>query len=248
MSVLADRTIRELCTRPSHALWTQNPDKQGRMFRAAWAGISHSQEDLDALVARGHAAVMTDKILEELEWVPMITPFVPESIKKLDNEEACASYGTSSFGYDLRAAPEFKVFRGMTSDGRIDYKAIDDSMFETVQADSIWIPPNGFILTRSIEKVNIPKDVLALCIGKSTIARVGINCLCTPLEPEWEGYVTLEFSNTTNLPNRFYANEGVLQLIFLRGNRTPDVTYKSRNNGTGGKYMGQGSEIILPRV
>ena len=182
----------------------------------------------------------------EIESVggPMISPFSPTSVKRAEDGTGIASYGVSSYGYDIRAAPEFKVFSHMPRDGVLDYKNMDDALFETVNADEIIIPPNGFILARSVEYVRIPRNVLALCIGKSTIARVGINCLCTPLEPGWEGHITLEFSNTTSLPNRFYANEGVLQLVFLRGIGECSTSYADR----GGKYQGQGSEIILPRV
>lgn len=175
---------------------------------------------------------------------PMIEPFFSESVKKTEGGLPIASYGCSSYGYDIRAASEFKVFRGITGSGIIDYKNISEDNFDTVNADSIIIPPNGFILTRSVEYIRMPRDVLALCIGKSTIARVGINCLATPLEPGWHGYITLEFSNTTNLPNKFYANEGVLQLVFLKGDQPCRTSYADRQ----GKYQGQGAEIILPKV
>lgn len=117
----------------------------------------------------------------------MISPFSPESIKKSEEGEGIASYGVSSYGYDIRAAPEFKVFKNMSQDGYLDYKNMNESLFDTVHSDEVFIPPNGFILARSIEYIRVPRDVLVLVIGKSTIARVGINCLCTPLEPEWEG-------------------------------------------------------------
>lgn len=174
----------------------------------------------------------------------MISPFSPESIKKSEEGEGIASYGVSSYGYDIRAAPEFKVFKNMSQDGYLDYKNMNESLFDTVHSDEVFIPPNGFILARSIEYIRVPRDVLVLVIGKSTIARVGINCLCTPLEPEWEGHITLEFGNSTSLPNKFYANEGVLQLVFLKGDRDCLTSYADRL----GKYQSQGSEIILPKV
>ena len=175
---------------------------------------------------------------------PLINPFIAESIKTSSTGLGIASYGLSSYGYDIRCVPEFKLFKGTPPDGILDYKSIDESLFETIHSDSIVIPPNGFILTRSVEYIIMPENVLALCIGKSTIARAGINCLCTPLEPCWEGYITLEFSNTTPLPNRFYANEGVLQIVFLQGDNSCNVTYADRN----GKYQNQEANIILPRV
>lgn len=117
----------------------------------------------------------------------MISPFSPESIKKSEEGKGIASYGVSSYGYDIRSASEFKVFKNTTQDGVLDYKRMNESLFDTVNADQVIIPPNGFILSRSVEYIRVPRDVLVLVIGKSTIARAGINCLCTPLEPEWEG-------------------------------------------------------------
>lgn len=189
--------------------------------------------------------ILSDKTITALcqTHTPMIEPFHPDSIKVLDGQRI-ASFGLSSYGYDIRAAAEFKIFKNTTQNGVLDYKQMDESLFEEVNADQVIIPPNGFILARSIEYVRIPDDVLALCIGKSTIARAGINCLCTPLEPSWEGYITLEFANGTSLPNRFYANEGVLQLVFLKGDKRCLNTYAERL----GKYQSQLPEITLPRV
>lgn len=187
--------------------------------------------------------ILNDKqIIDFCKIHQMITPFSETSIKEVDGVNI-ASYGVSSFGYDIRASNEFKVFSNYTKDGVLDYKHFEESMFTTVIDDTVLIPPNGFILCKSVERVKIPNNVIALCVGKSTIARAGINCLCTPIEPGWEGHITLEFSNSANLPNRFYANEGVLQLIFFMGDR-PKVTYKDRN----GKYQNQPNSIILPRV
>lgn len=192
---------------------------------------------------------------------PMIEPFFRESVKINDEGTRVASYGVSSAGYDLRAAPEFKLFippkpkslwqrlkelvtGKVRNEGVLDYKNISEGMFETVYGDKVVVPPGGFLLTRSVEKVSMPRNVLALCIGKSTIARAGWNCLCTPIEPGWSGYITFEFQNTTNRPNTFYANEGVLQLVFLDLDQPCSTSYDER----GGKYHGQGASIILPRV
>lgn len=190
--------------------------------------------------------VLSDISITELcqTHTPMIHPFNPESIKVSEKGEKIASYGVSSYGYDIRAAPEFKVFKNTTQNGVLDYKDMNDNLFDTVLDNEVIIPPNGFILARSIEYIRVPDDVLVLCIGKSTIARAGINCLCTPLEPGWEGYITLEFANGASLPNRFYANEGVLQLIFLKGDRRCLTTYAERL----GKYQNQRPEIVLPKV
>lgn len=190
--------------------------------------------------------VLSDITIAELcqSAKPMIEPFIPESIKVSELGEKIASFGVSSYGYDIRAAPEFKVFKNTSQDGILDYKNVNDDLFDTVNASEVLIPPNGFILARSVEYIRVPDDVLVLCIGKSTIARVGINCLCTPLEPGWEGHITLEFANGTSLPNRFYANEGVLQLIFLKGDRRCLTTYAERL----GKYQNQRPEIVLPKV
>lgn len=236
--ILNDRWLITQSTPPTHVLFDEH-----RKPVPALAGVTHTQEQLDDLVKRYHATKVDDAILKELNWQPMIEPFIRDKVKWAQDGSRIASKGVTSFGYDISAAAEFKVFKGCTEDGRIDYKNISDDMFETVHADSVWIPPNSFILARSVEYVRIPRNTLALCIGKSTIARVGINCLCTPLEPEWEGHITLEFSNSTNLPNRFYAHEGCLQLVFLQGEDCM-VSYAE----SGGKYQAQGAQIILPRV
>lgn len=240
MSVMSDRWIIQQSTPPTHHL-----SQDGRVI-FAWENITHSSAELSALKLRGKAFNITpEAFIEDYpNWKPMIEPFIGEKVKVNAQGDRIASKGVTSYGYDVSAANEFKVFKGCSEDGRIDYKNITDDMFETVTTDSVWIPPNSFILARSAEYIRVPDDVLVLVIGKSTIARAGINCLCTPLEPGWEGYITLEFANSTNLPNRFYANEGCLQLIFLKGNERCLQSYSE----SGGKYQGQTAEIILPRV
>lgn len=188
---------------------------------------------------------------------PMIEPFFPHSVKEMPWEKPIAgttcvesgikkiaSFGLSSGGYDIRAAAEFKIFRGTGYGSLLDYKNMDESLFDYVEEDEIIIPPNGFILARSVEYIRVPRDVQVVCLGKSTLARAGINCLVTPLEPGWEGYITLEFGNTTALPNKFYANEGCVQLVFHKLDRACKTSYADR----GGKYQGQSAEIILPKV
>ena len=171
----------------------------------------------------------------------MIEPFAESQIRHSDGKDLI-SYGTSSYGYDVRCATEFKVFTNINS-AIVDPKSFDENSFVNFDSDVCIIPPNSFALARTIEYFRIPRNVLTICLGKSTYARCGIIVNVTPLEPEWEGHVTLEFSNTTPLPAKIYANEGVAQFIFLKGNEKPEITYADRN----GKYMGQ-TGVTLPKV
>ena len=152
------------------------------------------------------------------------------------------SYGTSSYGYDVRCSNEFKIFTNINS-SIVDPKDFDHQSFVDVVSDVCIIPPNSFALARTVEYFKIPRDVLTICLGKSTYARCGIIVNVTPLEPEWEGHVTLEFSNTTPLPARIYANEGVAQMLFLGADTICETSYKDRN----GKYMGQ-TGVVVPRT
>ena len=156
--------------------------------------------------------------------------------------EKVISYGVSSYGYDVRCAGEFKVFTNINSQ-MIDPKNFNDQCFVDVKGEYCIIPPNSFALARTVEYFRIPRNVLTICLGKSTYARCGIIVNVTPLEPEWEGHVTLEFSNTTNLPAKIYANEGVAQMLFLESDEACEVSYKDR----GGKYQGQRG-VTLPRA
>ena len=171
----------------------------------------------------------------------MIEPFEPAQVKK-NGEEQLISYGTSSYGYDVRCSDEFKIFTNVHS-ATVDPKNFDSNSFVDIKSDHCIVPPNAFALARTVEYFRIPRNVLTICLGKSTYARCGIIVNVTPLEPEWEGHVTLEFSNTTNLPAKIYANEGVAQFIFLKGNEIPEVTYSDRN----GKYMKQ-KGVTLPKI
>jgi len=152
------------------------------------------------------------------------------------------SYGLSSFGYDARVSNEFKIFTNVNSE-IVDPKNFKLNNFISKKGDECIIPPNSFVLSSTVEYFRIPNDVMVICLGKSTYARCGIIVNVTPLEPSWEGNVTLEFSNTTPLPAKIYANEGAAQFIFLKGNEKPDITYADRN----GKYMKQ-SGVTLPKV
>lgn len=170
----------------------------------------------------------------------MITPFEPGQIRHR-NDERIISYGTSSYGYDVRCSNEFKIFTNITS-AIVDPKNFDESSFVDVTADVCIIPPNSFALARTVETFKIPRNVLTVCLGKSTYARCGIIVNVTPLEPEWEGQVTLEFSNTTTLPAKIYANEGVAQMLFFESDEVCETSYADR----GGKYQGQ-QGVTLPR-
>ena len=167
----------------------------------------------------------------------MINPFEANQIR--DNK---ISYGLSSYGYDARVSNEFKIFTNVNSEV-VDPKNFKQSNFISKKVSECIIPPNSFVLASTVEYFKIPNDIMVICLGKSTYARCGIIVNVTPLEPGWEGYVTLEFSNTTPLPAKIYANEGAAQFIFLKGNEKPEVTYADRD----GKYMKQ-KGVTLPKV
>ena len=163
----------------------------------------------------------------------MIDPFVDTQVKE-QNGEKKISFGVSSYGYDVRVSNEFKVFTNVHS-AVVDPKHFDKKSFVEIETDVCIIPPNSFALGRTVEHFDIPRKILAICLGKSTYARCGIIVNVTPLEPGWKGHVTLEFSNTTNLPAYIYANEGVAQIVFLESDTACAVSYKDRE----GKYQGQ---------
>jgi dCTP deaminase len=173
----------------------------------------------------------------------MIDPYEPGQVKLVDGKRI-VSYGTSSYGYDIRCADEFKLFTNINST-IVDPKEFDEKNFVDIKGDSVIIPPNSFALARTVEYFRIPRNVLTICLGKSTYARCGILVNVTPFEPEWEGYVTLEFSNTTPLPAKIYANEGVAQVIFFESDEDDvcETSYKDR----GGKYQGQRG-VTLPKM
>ncbi|MCX8514215.1 MAG: hypothetical protein RL017_591 [Pseudomonadota bacterium] len=171
----------------------------------------------------------------------MIEPFESNQIKQVNGHKVI-SYGTSSYGYDIRCANEFKIFTNINST-IVDPKNFDTKNFVEINADYCIIPPNSFALARTVEYFKIPRNVLTVCLGKSTYARCGIIVNVTPFEPEWEGHVTLEFSNTTPLPAKIYANEGVAQVLFFESDEICDVSYKDRH----GKYMGQ-KGVTLPKA
>jgi dCTP deaminase len=167
----------------------------------------------------------------------MIRPFAESQVR-----EGVISYGCSSYGYDLRVADEFKIFTNVNST-TVDPKHFDPRSLVEFKGDVCIVPPNSFALARSVEYFKIPRSVLTICVGKSTYARCGIIVNVTPLEPEWEGFVTLEISNTTPLPARVYSNEGLCQLVFFESDEVCEVSYKDKK----GKYQSQ-QGIVLPRI
>lgn len=186
-------------------------------------------------------SILSDRWIREAAKKGMIDPFIDHQ-EKGQGEKSAISYGLSSYGYDARVAPEFKIFTNVDN-ALVDPKNFSEHSFVNRNTDICIIPPNSFVLGRTVEYFRIPKDVLVICLGKSTYARCGIIVNVTPLEPEWEGHVTLEFSNTTPLPAKIYANEGACQFLFLKGNEPCEVSYKDRS----GKYMGQRG-VTLPRL
>lgn len=168
----------------------------------------------------------------------MIEPFVERQVR-----DGVISYGLSSFGYDIRVSDEYRIFTASTGQlSSVDPKALDERALFPYQGDVCIIPPNSFALARTIEYFRIPRNVLTICLGKSTYARIGIIVNVTPFEPEWEGHVTIEISNTTPLPAKIYSNEGIAQVLFFEG-EAPEVSYADRK----GKYQAQ-TGITLPKL
>lgn len=203
-------------------------------------------------------SILCDReIIERATKHQMITPFEAGNVKERISpalvpvsmqenyqpvKERIISYGTSSYGYDMRIADEFKIFTNINT-CIVDPKNFDEKSFVDFKGDSCIIPPNSFLLGRSVEYFKIPRDIMVVCLGKSTYARVGLVCNVTPLESEWEGYVTIEISNTTPCPAKIYANEGIAQLLFFRASEVCKISYKDKK----GKYMSQ-TGITLAKV
>jgi len=182
--------------------------------------------------------LMSDKwIIKKAEESQMISPFEKKQVR-----EGTISYGISSYGYDARVSDEFKIFTNVNNT-IVDPKNFSLDGFVEKKSDTCIIPPNSFALASTVEYFKIPRDVLVICLGKSTYARCGIIVNVTPLEPEWEGHVTLEFSNTSPLPAKIYANEGACQFLFLQGKEPPTISYADKK----GKYMKQ-KGVTLPKI
>ena len=186
-------------------------------------------------------AIKSDRWIRRMAGQGMIEPFESGQVRNVDGRRI-VSYGTSSYGYDVRCAPEFKIFTNINST-IVDPKHFDPKNFVDFDGEVCIIPPNSFALARTVEYFRIPRNVMVICLGKSTYARCGIIVNVTPLEPEWEGHVTLEFSNTTPLPARIYAGEGVAQFLFFESDEVCETSYKDR----GGKYQGP-KGVTLPRT
>jgi dCTP deaminase len=186
-------------------------------------------------------SVKSDSWIRRMAAQGMIEPFESQQVKEVAGQRV-VSYGTSSYGYDIRCSDEFKIFTNINST-IVDPKAFDAKSFVDFKGAVCIIPPNSFALARTVEFFRIPRDVLTICLGKSTYARCGIIVNVTPLEPEWQGHVTLEFSNTTPLPAKIYAGEGCAQVIFLQSDEVCETSYRDR----GGKYQGQ-QGVTLPRI
>ena len=182
-----------------------------------------------------YMSIKSDRWIKYMaEHEGMIEPFEAQQVRKINGKKVI-SFGTSSYGYDARSSTEFKIFTNVHTTSVVDPKDFDETSFVSVDEPFCIIPPNSFALARTIEYFRIPSNVLTVCLGKSTYARCGIIVNVTPLEPEWEGHVTLEFSNTTPLPAKVYANEGAAQMLFYQSDEQCEITYKQRD----GKYMGQ---------
>jgi len=186
-------------------------------------------------------SILSDTQIRDLAGKGMIEPFESGQVKEVDGRKV-VSYGTSSYGYDLRVSDEFKVFTNVNN-SIVDPKHFCEDSFVDMKTEVCIVPPNSFALARSVEYFRIPREVLTICLGKSTYARCGIIVNVTPFEPEWEGHVTLEISNTTPLPAKVYAQEGLAQVLFFKGDQVCETSYRDR----GGKYQGQRG-ITIPKM
>jgi dCTP deaminase len=272
-TILSDRQIRELCIPPTFIVSEQlrvphaRNAAGGPLFQIREVFSWKTQDELDQIVRRWRATRpdnyegivayrnLTDK--QKAEFKPMISPFSPVQVRTREvwsvqdsthgrdvyNTEKIVSWGLTSFGYDVRCGREFKIFTNINSTV-VDPKHFDSDSFVDFVGDVCIIPPNSFVLARTMERFDIPRNIVADCLGKSTYARCGISIMVTPLEPEWDGFLTLEFANTTPLPAKLYAGEGCGQIRFFRGSEPCEVSYKDR----GGKYQGQDALPTVPKV
>jgi dCTP deaminase len=246
MSIKADRFMIRKSTLPTHCRHVVRTAG----YEFAWSGVDLpgvlGDTSLSHFVGGDHWAPVDERALDYFRrhnpWFPMIAPYEPGQVRTDAEGNKLISYGTSSYGYDVRCADEFKVFTNINN-SMVDPKNFDPKCLVDVTSDVCIIPPNSFALARTVEWFKIPRNVLTICLGKSTYARCGIIVNVTPLEPEWEGHVTLEFSNTTTLPAKIYAGEGVAQMLFFESDEECITSYKDR----GGKYQGQ-SGVVVPRT
>lgn len=240
MALLSDRQIKERCIKPSHYL---------RGDEGAWTlvipDVTHPKETIERWEKSSHARLIkaTPEVLQEHDWKPMVKPFLAESVRYNENGIKIISAGLSSFGYDIRMRKEgLKIFTNINSaiidPMRMSAEAYKEPIVhydEEFKLHYFILPPKSVALGHTVESFAIPRDILVMCLGKSTYARVAMMPIVTPLEPEWEGELVLEIANLVELPMRIYLETGIAQLLFLQGNEPCEVSYKDR----GGKYMGQ---------
>lgn len=230
-----DNWIRAQCEVPTH------------IYRKEYGGIEYGSEPLTKEqiqhLNRSRVEANTRGITEEelAQWKPMISPFLPTNVKEL-NGNRIISKGLTSYGYDVSLEPRFKVFTNVYGD-TIDPLNMPTNCYHDFEGDYCIIPPNSYMLSNTVEYFNIPSDVLVVCVGKSTLARIGIGVNCTPIEPGFSGQVVIEVSNLTTLPIKIYANQGISQFLFFQGSEPCRVSYKDKS----GKYQGQ-TGITLARV
>lgn len=244
MTICSDNWIRRKCTKPSHYVYV---GAEPRKSEESWVGITDTQEVLDDLVRRYHAMVIEPGMLTD--WQPMISPFEFSQVRVRDDQEKVISYGTSSYGYDVRLADKFKIFTNINSQiidpKRFDPKCLVDGEVLTDDWGDQYVilPPNSYLLGHTMETFVIPKNVMIVCLGKSTYARSGAIVNVTPIEAGFEGVVVIEVSNSTNLPLKIYVGEGIAQFLFFEAEEFCAVSYKDR----GGKYQNQ-IGIVTPLV
>mgnify|MGYP001569082525 CR=1 FL=1 len=197
--------------------------------------------------------LLVDHQIRALAEKGMIEPFEASAVRRVRNRKVL-SFGSTSVGYDMRIATEFKIFTPVSC-VVVDPKRMDDRSFVDVRAAEdehgalyVLIPPNSFLLGRSVERFDLPRDVATVIVGKSTLARCGLIVNITPGEPEWRGHFTIEVSNTTPLPVKLYANEGICQVLFFKTDATCERSYADKDDGKAAKYQNQGPEIVLPRL
>ena len=244
MSIKADRWITTRSTPPSHILHTVH----GRETQFAWDGVTHTKEQLRTMQDRYMATRVRPEELQEEGWAPMIEPFERRQVRE-ENGERVISYGNSSYGYDVRLSEEFKLFTNINSavidPKRFDEKCLIDAELKVDPNGDKYVilPPNSYLLGRTVEYFRIPRNVTVVAVGKSTYARAGAIVNVTPIEAEFEGNVVIEISNSTNLPLKIYANEGISQFLFFESNEDCETSYADRD----GKYQGQRG-LVTPRV
>lgn len=244
MSIKSDKWIATKSTPPSHALHTIH----GRDTTLAWEGITHTPKELESKEQRYIATRLCPEDLTKIDWKPMIEPFERRQVRE-ENGERVISYGNSSYGYDVRLSEEFKLFTNINSavidPKRFDEKCLIDAELKVdPNGDKhVILPPNSYLLGRTVEYFRIPRNVTVVAVGKSTYARAGAIVNVTPIEAEFEGNVVIEISNSTNLPLKIYANEGISQFLFFQSDEDCETSYADRD----GKYQGQ-TGVVVPRI